>query len=127
MKKVLYILVFVLFVTTPVFAEDYSNLNSGSFTTNFTLGGTTDETLTVGMSNEVRGLYRIESGATQPQWFAIATYHIGGNNVYGTAQDITNIFKLTDGKEPGSEFTWSGLPEDSTASNEWSSGVWEAL
>ena len=128
MKKIIYLLILATLIATPAFAVDFTNGTGDSNTTNFHMGADSTNFLVIGVSSQVRALYRIDSG-TQVQWYGIATYHLGGNNVYGTAQDITNIYKLSGdpGKQPGSEFDWSGMPADSTASSSWSSGVWVPL
>jgi hypothetical protein len=111
-----------LFVLVMMMVAPYAFADQTSSSTNFTLG--TTSTTTVGLSNEVTARY-INAGATKPQWYAIGTYHLGGDKVFGTAQDMTNIYKQD--KDPGSTFDWSGMPADDTASSEWSSGVWSAL
>jgi hypothetical protein len=116
MKKIVFIALAMMMVAPYAFADNTST------STNFTLGSTSK--LTVGLSNEVTARY-INGGATKPQWYAIGTYHVGGDKVFGTAQDITNIYKQE--KDPGEDFTWTGMPADSSASSSWSASVWSAL
>lgn len=96
-----------------------------SESTNFTLGTTAGETTTVGLSNEVTAMYE-NGGDTSPQWYAIATTHKGGDKIFATAQDITNIY--SQGKTPGDvPSTWTGMPTGSGDSNVWSGDLWKAL
>jgi hypothetical protein len=96
-----------------------------STSTNFELGST--KTTVVGLSSQVTAVYENGGGSAtaKPQWYAIGTYHLAGDKVYGTAQDMTNIY--VQDKDPGSTFDWAGMPADNTASSEWSDGVWSAL
>lgn len=112
MKKTIIIALAIAFMATTSFA--------GSMT----LGST--DPMTVGLSNEVTATYVAPGDATsKPQWYAIGTYHAGGDKAYATAQDITNIYYQT--KDPGEDVAWTGLPQDSASSNVWSADVWKAL
>jgi len=122
MKKIFLITVMLLVICAPAFAA--IGVDS---TGTLSVGGTdTTDTLTCGLSSQVHAIYDTDGVAGTPaQWFVIGTYHVGGTQVYATAQDITNIWHQD--KIPGKAFVWSGLPEDSAASNEWSGDVWEQL
>jgi hypothetical protein len=127
MKKILIIAALLLFVSAPSFAEigadSTGNLTIGGGTT---AAGVESDTLTCGLSSNVHAYYD-NDGATSTQWYVIGTYHIGGTEVFATAQDITALYKLANGKVPGDEFSWSGLPADASASSEWSGTVWQQL
>lgn len=122
MKKIFLIAALLLIMTVPAIAAV-----GVEATGNLSIGGTdTTDVLTCGLSSNVYALYD-NDGATRTQWYVIGTYHLGGTEVYATAQDITSLYKLTDGKNPGDQFTWTGLPADSSASSSWSGDVWEQL
>lgn len=128
MKKVK---VFVLMAILLMFAS-ISSADQVTAEGTLTIGGGNDstgaatDTISMGLSNNVSAVYE-DGDVTQTQWYAIATSHLGGTQVYGTAQDVTNLFKLTNEKTPGTAADFSGMPADNTASSDWSSGVWEAL
>ena len=127
MKKVFLITVLLMVIAAPSFA-----LTVAKATGQLEMGGTdSSPEFSCGLSNEVRAHYVTDGvSGTAAQWYAIGTYHLGGNNVYGTAQDITNVYKLSDtaAKAPGAKYTaWTGFPEDSDSSNLWSGDIWQAL
>lgn len=123
MKKGFIVAVLLFFFALPAFAEGIGVDQTGTFT----IGGTdSTDTMTSGLSSNVHAYYD-NDGATSPQWYVIGTYHIGGTEVFATAQDITALYKLANGKVPGDEFSWSGLPADASASSEWSGTVWQQL
>lgn len=125
MKKIFLVTVLLMFMALPAFAEGLATDTTG----NLTIGGTdSTDTLTSGLSSNVHAYYNTDgvSGAAA-QWYVIGTYHLGGTEVYATAQDITSLYKLDAGKTPGALFTWSGLPTDSGTSNIWSGDVWTQL
>lgn len=129
MKKLFLVSALVLIMVSPVFAA-----SGDEMTNTFSVGGGQDsngdatQTLTCGLSNNVHAVYYTDGSTTAPsQWYSIGTYHIGGTEVYATAQDITSIYKLKAGKVPGNTYEWTGMPEDSTASATWSSDVWKQL
>lgn len=125
MKKIFLATALLLLMTLPAFAEGLATDQTG----NLTIGGSdSTDTLTSGLSSNVHAYYNTDGVAgAAAQWYVIGTYHLGGTDVYATAQDITSLYKLDAGKIPGSLFTWSGLPTDSSASNVWSQDVWVQL
>ena len=126
MKKVILATAIFLLMTAPAFA---ATTNGGDQSGTFSAGWATGvDVLSCGLSNNVHAVYYTDGATGTPaQWYAIGTYHIGGTEVYATAQDITSIYKLKAGKTPGNTFSWTGMPTDSGSSNIWSSGVWEQL
>jgi hypothetical protein len=126
MKKGFIVAVLLFFFALPAFAEGIGVDQTGTFT----IGGTdSTDTMTSGLSSNVHAYYNTDGvSGTAAQWYVIGTYHLGGTEVYATAQDITALYKLSAGKEPGSTLSsWSGLPTDSSTSNIWSGDVWEKL
>ena len=136
MKKILFVALLVMAMVSPSFAastgigaDQTGTMTIGGGAKNDGTGDT--DTLAMGLSSNVHGYYDTDGTSAAPaQWYVIGTYHLGGNNVYGTAQDITSLYKLADddAKTPGELYTWgSGLPADSGDSNTWSGTVWEKL
>ena len=125
MKKIVLLSIFTVFICgTSSFAALQVSSNS-----DFEMGKTAGKTITVGLSSNVTAAYE-NGGETDPQWFAIGTAHTGGTQVYGPAQDVTNLYKLVNDKATGQTIdstTFSGMPQDSDSSNDWSSGVWEKM
>jgi len=92
------------------------------------VAGVATDALNVGMSSQVTAVYENGSGAgTNPQWYAIAASHLGGEQVYGTAQDVSNTYKLSTPKTPGAVATFTGMPADSSSSNVWDNATWEKM
>jgi hypothetical protein len=127
MKKILLITALLLFVASSAFAgigdDSVGSLSIGGGTT---AAGVVSDVLTCGLSSNVHAIYD-NDGVASTQWYVIGTYHLGGTQVYATAQDITSLYRLDAGKVPGDVFEWSGLPEDGASSNVWSSAVWVQL
>ncbi len=124
MKKVLTITAALLLLASSGFAAQVDSVGS-----DLTIGGggtPATKTMSSGLSSNVSAVYE-NGGATKPQWYAIATSHLGGKQVYGTAQDVTSLYKLAVEKTPGVAANFEGMPEDSTASSSWSTGVWKKL
>lgn len=126
MKKVFVITLTLLLMVSTSFAL------TDPVTGTLTVGGSADaagdatDTLAMGLSANVSAVYE-DGGAVQTQWYAIATSHLGGKQVYGTAQDVTALYKLANDKVPGTPADFAGMPADATASSSWSSGVWKQL
>ncbi|MDY0262691.1 hypothetical protein [Syntrophotalea acetylenica] len=94
MKKLtLLLLVFgaALVLVKPVCATDNEANPGGSFTV--TDGATDPQTLTFKFSPSVVGQYMSNGTTTNEQWYAICTYHAGGENFYGTSSTDTVIYK----------------------------------
>jgi len=122
MKKVFIIASVVLMVASTSFATQVTS-SGGSLAIGGSDATAIPVTLTMGLSSNVKAVYE-NGGGTKPQWYAIATSHLGGKQVYGTAQDITNLYKLAVEKTPGTEATFSDMPTGPGMSSTWSSGTW---
>lgn len=130
MKKIFLITALLMFVASSAFAVGLGVDQTGTFTIGGSAdsGGTATDLLTCGLSSNVHAYYNTDGTSAAPaQWYTIGTYHVGGTEVYATAQDITSLYKLDAGKTPGDLFTWTGLPTDSGSSNVWSADVWKQL
>lgn len=122
MKKALVITSVLLLLASTSFATQVASVNGS-----LTIGGTAGSpTMLSGLSSNVSAVY--EPGASvKTQWYAIATSHLGGKQVYGTAQDVTALYKLVEEKTPGEAATFEGMPTDTGSSATWSSGTWTKL
>jgi hypothetical protein len=131
MKKILSITVALLLMSSSAFALGQGVDQLGTFSVGGTNTGNPSlpaPTLSCGLSSKVHAIYYTDgTGPAPAQWYSIGTYHLGGTDVYATAQDITGLYKLRLGKVPGNLFEWAGMPEDSTASATWSAGLWTAM
>ena len=117
----------LVLITMFLMFASFSYADQVTATGTMTIGGNgTTDTITMGLSNNVTAVYE-DGDVVNTQWYAIATSHLGGTQVYGTAQDVTNLYKLTTEKSPGTVATFTGMPANNTSSADWSTGVWEAL
>lgn len=129
MKNMIFLVLVLaaVLISMPVFAAQVESA-AGVLTIgggNDINGNATDE-LSIGLSSQVSAVYE-NGGVANPQWFAIAASHLGGNQVYGTASDITNLYRLDTPKTPGEQADWAGMPADPDSSNEWQGDVWEIM
>jgi hypothetical protein len=81
--------------------------------------------LNIGLSPKVYGVYFTDGvGASDAQWFTIGAGHPGGNELYGTAQNLTNTYKKK--FEAGTTFAASifELPTGPNSAEDWSNNDW---
>ena len=86
---------------------------------------TSGSDMVVGLSPKVVAYYLSNgAGETASQWFAISTLHPGGNTVYGTAQDVNNVYSkgYTTGDDPTTYF--ADIPTDPQSASVWSDEGW---
>lgn len=80
---------------------------------------------TIGLSPKVLARY-VNAGtdATSAQWFSIATAHPGGNMMYGSAQNVNNIFMqpFTTGTQLTADLM--DIPETAGSASDWSANGW---
>ncbi len=129
MKKIALILCVLMLTATGAFAtQQYFSTGSVSVGGGTETDGDTADMMNCGLSANVTAMYE-DSDTTQTQWYAIGTFHTGGTEVYATAQDVTSIYKLDAGKQPGSSETtlFNGIPAASDESTVWSEGAWTSL
>ncbi len=126
MKKLTLIALVVLFAATGAYADQKTFNGTVTIGGGTETDGTASDTLSMGLSSNVTAMYE-DSDSTQTQWYAIATAHQGGTEIYATAQDVTSIYKLVAGKTPGDAPDFEGIPSTSTDSTVWSEGAWKAL
>lgn len=83
--------------------------------------------LTVGLSPKVSAYY-VNPGTSDAtaQWFAMSTAHPGGNIIYGTAQDVNNIYQK--GFTTGTALTSTNMatPAVAGSSAAWTGASWSA-
>lgn len=122
MKKILLLTSFILLLASYSFAAPQATNGASDFTVTNTAG----PSLTFSFSSQVWAVYE-NGGDTAPQWYAIATSHRGGTQQYGTAQDVTNFYKLVVEKVAGEAPVFNDLPTGTGASNVWSGGTWTKM
>lgn len=110
MKKLTGIAALLLMVSAfamPALAID-NEANPGT-TIPLTDGLTPANTLNLNFSPSVNGQYLTDAddAAGNKQWFAIATYHSGGTNFYGTSAEQTVVYKKP--RETTETFTAAAL------------------
>lgn len=90
------------------------------------IGSASGESLTIGLSPKVGGRY-INPGTDNAtaQWFAIATAHPGGNMVYGSAQNLNNIYQKGFTTGTALDTTVMALPGTANSASEWSNAGWD--
>ena len=126
MKKIAIITAVFLLFSTGAFAQQKTGTGTLTLGGGTETGGATSDTLSMGLSSNVTAMYE-DSDTVQTQWYAIATAHQGGTEIYATAQDVTGIYKLVAGKKPGDAPSFDGIPAASDESTVWSDGAWKAL
>jgi len=86
---------------------------------------TSGSDLVIGLSPKVAAYYA-SNGATETasQWYSISALHPGGNTVYGTAQDVNNVYSKTyvTGEDPTTYF--ADIPTDPQSASVWSDEGW---
>ena len=136
MRKIFIFTVVMLTFASLGFAAQVSSKDNTADTSLLVIGGGADldgatptVILSVGLSSQVTAVYENGGSGTNPQWYAIAAAHLGGKQMYGTAQDVSNVYKLPSAAErtPGTIPVFTTLPADNTASGIWTSTAWEKM
>lgn len=125
MKKTLTLLIVLIAVglfASQAFAANVENegTNAGK---SLVVGASDD--LTLNFSPKVAGQYITEGTTGNEQWFAIGTYHGGGQSFYATSAQQTAIWKKS--RETTQEFSDAAIPTTEANSNsetQWTSGSW---
>lgn len=83
--------------------------------------------LTVGLSPKVSATYT-NPGTTDAtaQWFAMSTAHPGGNTIYGTAQDVNNIYQKSFVTGTALDATIMATPTVAGSAAAWTGSSWTA-
>ncbi len=116
----------VLILSSNVFA--YEILSTAGTDGKLEVGGVTtgSAALEVGLSPKVVAIY-FTDGTTQAtaQWYAIGAVHPGGNEIFGTAQNLTNTYSK--GYLTGTAINSGlyGLPTGPDSDSEWVTNGWE--
>ncbi len=82
--------------------------------------------LTIGLSPKVTAKY-VNAGTTDStaQWFSIATAHPGGSRIYGTAQNLNNIYTKDFTTGTALTTTVLDIPTSANSASDWSDNGWE--
>ncbi len=85
----------------------------------------TGPNLKVGLSPKVWGIYFTNGASTQTaQWYAIGAVHPGGNEMYSTAQDLTNTYKKAFTAGTTIDSALFGLPATPESAETWVANGW---
>ena len=98
----------------------FSSITFAANKDNASGGGSIELTgLTLNTSPGVNARYITEATTANEQWFAISTYHGGGEKIYVTSQNQTSVWKQN--RLTTDTFASVDLPatEDEAASNSW--------
>ena len=132
MKKLSVMLaaVFLLGSVSLCFAYDTGVVTAGELS----LGGAdgapvagtmSADSIVIGLSPKVYARY-INPGTTDAtaQWFSICTAHPGGNVIYGTAQNLNNLYKKS--FITGTPLSTSNMdiPAAADSASDWSTNGW---
>ena len=82
--------------------------------------------LIIGLSPKVTAYY-VSNGSTEvaSQWYAMSTLHPGGNLVYGTAQDVNNVYSQDYKAGDTTADYLKKIPTDPQSATVWSSSGWK--
>lgn len=121
MKKIMLLILVAIFTASSAMAVDYDNYGSGTaIDAARVVCGATD-TLEIGLSPKIAALYRTNA-ATNPQWYLVATVHIGGTEAYATAQNVTKTYKKTYSAGTAITDAFSGLGTAPASEDDFGTG-----
>lgn len=115
MKKTLFLVILMVAVALPAFATDSAD---GKLSL-----GTANGSYDIALSPNVTAVYDVGPNATggAQQWWVAGTTHSGGNDTFGTASDITKIYKKAN--DDGNRL--DELPTNAQSEEVWSDNEWE--
>lgn len=111
--------------TSNVFA--YEVISTSGVAGKLEIGGSAgSEDTEIGLSPKVVAIY-FTNGTTQAtaQWYAVGTVHPGGNEIFGTAQNLTNTYSKDYLTGTTINSTLYDLPTGPNSDVEWSDNGWE--
>ena len=123
-KKMLIIFAVLVFVSLNAYAAPINSANGElDFSAAVTSG---DPALVVGLSPSVVAYY-LSNGTDEvaSQWYAISTLHPGGNLVYGTAQDVNNVYSQDYKSGDTTSNYLTLIPTDPQSASVWSDEGWK--
>lgn len=128
-KKMLLMLMLLFFVSVNAnAAADVPSVGGelDLFTTTAGMVTTGDEQSPIGLSPKVVARYKTSgTDATDTQWFAIGTLHPGGNKVFGTAQDVNNVYSQDHSTGTAVATSLDKIPALGQSSSVWSNAGWD--
>lgn len=128
MKKIISsILVFagVLALGSSAFAAQYTSADGEGGLKLGTGSATASPAIIIGLSPKVRASY-ITDGTDKgtAQWYAIGTVHPGGTELFGTAQNLNNVYKQTFTTGTTINDAFFELPATPNSASQWSDAGW---
>lgn len=130
MKTTIKILSLLLFVMFALSANAFAAVidSSGGELDLFVVGtsvDTNDGADAIGLSPKVVAKYKSDgTDSTDTQWYSIATIHPGGNKVYGTAQNINNVYSQDHATGSDVDASLDKIPASANSASDWSTNNW---
>lgn len=125
-KKIMLALVVMLFLSVNAYAGNVTSASGELDLFSATHVAATDTQDPVGLSPKVEAYYvNIGTGTTDSQWYAISAIHPGGNKVYGTAQDVNNVYSQDHTTGTATATSLQKLPTGPLSGSLWSTNGWE--
>lgn len=131
MKKTIKILSLMLFMMLALSANAFSAVidSSGGELDLFVAGTSVDAndgSAAIGLSPKVVAKYKSDgTNSTDTQWYAISAIHPGGNKVYGTAQNINNVYSQDHATGSNVDDSLDKIPASEDSAIDWSNNNWE--
>ena len=124
--KMILVIACVLAMGSTAFAGAYTSAEGEGALALGAGSATTAPILTIGLSPKVRASYFTDgTSAGTAQWYAIGTVHPGGTEVYGTAQNLNNVYKRTFTTGTTIDTAFFGLPSGPNSASDWSDNGWK--
>ena len=124
MKKAMLFLLVCLFtlVAMPAFAL-VDSANDGSDDAVLTLEDADTNDFDIALSPNVLAQYTVGDNAAggSQQWWSAGTTHSGGKYTYGTAANVTKLYK----QENDGDDRLDEIPQTIASESEWSANSWE--
>jgi len=126
-KKMLLLLVVMFFLSVNAYAGSVTSAGGELdvfATAHVAVAG--DVQSPIGLSPKVESYYITDgTNSTNSQWYAISAVHPGGNKVYGTAQDVNNVYSQDHDTGTSTNASLILIPASPQSASDWSTNGWE--
>lgn len=126
-RKMLFMLLVMFFISVNAYAGAVSSAGGelDLFDDGVTVDGG-DGVTPIGLSPKVEAYYVSDgTDSTDSQWYAISSIHPGGNKVYGTAQDVNNVYSQDHATGTDLDTSLQKIPASPQSASDWSTNEWE--
>jgi len=126
-KKILMMLVVLSFLSVNSFAAPITMTDDAGEIDLFAVAHTStdDAQSPVGLSPKVKAYYaNVGTGTTDSQWYGISAVHPGGNRVFGTAQDVNNVYSQDHATGTDLDTSLTKIPASPASASDWSDKNW---